>query len=315
MNTIRPNTTRERLAKMFPGKEINRLISFRRRPRRSEADDSFGTSSATCPLSFTERLVYSFMLFRCRRKGQHVPVSISKLARLSNLHRTTVKKALDSLEACRVVTHGHQGWELVASDRTSRLRNHEWYGFRKKGCTIGDLGYHYFVQPTKASPVTIVASLVMVADALSKSKKSAACLAGRFAVHKKTIQRARRKGLTRPDAPEHFKDAAFGPKKQAPVNRIDFVSSLTDPGEQRVAKAMLHANVPATQDEIKEFLLETRRRHPNPESRMYFLIALIGDGNADRSKTLPGVLDSHRGHGSWMGLLQSRLGWGKNQDA
>jgi len=300
---------------MFPGKEINRLISFRRLPTPTEANDPLGAPPATCPLSFIERLVYSFMLFRCKRKGQHIPVSISKLAKLSHLHRSTVKKALDRLAAYGVVRQGRLGWELVVSDRKTRLRDHEWYGFRKNGSTVGELSYHYFVQPTKGSPVTILASLVMVADILSKSKKSAACLAGRFAVHKKTIQRCRKKGHASPDDPKQFKDVVFRKKKKSPVNKSDFVSSLTDPGEQRLAKAMLKAEVPATQDEIKEFLLEIRHRHPNEDGRMFFLLSLMGDGNADPRKTLRGVLNDHRGTRSWLGLLRSRLGWETSKGA
>lgn len=308
MNKAQQVKTRDRLKELFPGKQVNRMISFRRLPRKTPVTASPPTPPS-CPLSYTERLVYSFLLFRCRRRGVNIPASISRLARLSNLHRTTVKRALEGLEAYRIVKQVPLGWQLEVSERGCRLRNHEWYGFREKGCTIGDLGYHYFVQPEKGSGVNLIESLVMVADLLGP-KKSSACLAARFGVHKKTIQRARARGRATAKNLGLFKDVQFKQRPKKPTTKQDFVASLKDATERRLAIEMIHCRVPLTQEEVRSFLEEARQRVPDDILRMYLFIKILGDDpNADKKQTMRGVLDEHR-KGSWLALLRYRLGWG-----
>ena len=310
MSTSQPEKTRDKLARRFPGKQINRMISFRRLPRPDDTSDPLSQSKPTCPLAYTERLVYSFLLFRCKRKGKHIPASISRLARLSNLHRSTVKKALEGLATYRLVVQKPNGWELVTSDRNSRLRNPEWYGFRSEEITVGQLGYHYFVQPDKGSGIKIIESLVMVADLLAR-KKSSACLAGRFGVHRKTIQRARARGLASAENLNSFKDVQFKQKPKKPLPQKGFLANLSDPFERRLAGEMLNARVPLRQEEVIQFIAEIQRRHTDPTKRMFFYMALLGDDtNADKKKTLRDVLATHSGSKSWLELLRHRLGWG-----
>ncbi len=310
MATSQPETTRDRLAKLFPGKQINRMISFRRLPRPGDSTDPLSHSKPFCPLPYTERLVYSFLLFRCKRKGKHIPASISRLARLSNLHRSTVKKALAGLATHRLVVQQVSGWQLCTSDKNSRLKNPEWYGFRSEETTVGQLSYHYFVQPDKAAGIKIIESLVMVADQLAR-QKSSACLAGRFGVHRKTIQRARARSMASPKNLNLFKDVQFKQKPKKPTTKQDFLSSLGDATERRLAVEMLQARVPLNQNEVMSFITESRQRCPDPTERMFLLMKILGDDyNADKSKTLRDVLNTHKGSQSWLGLLRYRLGWG-----
>jgi len=149
----------------------------------------------------------------------------------------------------------------------------------------------------------------MVADRLG-TPKSSACLAGRFGVNKKTIQRVRRKKATITEAGQ-FKEIQYKPKPKKPTTKQDFVTTLEDPCERRLAVVMLQAPVPLTQDEVKGFIEETRHRYKDVDARMYFLIKVLGDDpNWDIKKTVKGVLGMHKGSRSWLGLLRFNLGWG-----
>jgi Mn-dependent DtxR family transcriptional regulator len=163
----------EELQKRFQNKQINRMVSFRKE----------------CPLTFSEKTVFSYMFFRMRKKGNVAPASVRKLSKVSGMHRDTIAKALRRLETYGLVRCRDGKWRLT----TEGVRNHsDWFGFRGKGRNHEDLAYHYFPQPTKESPITIIDCLVMVSDQFQPKLRSA-LLAARFGVSWATIDRSRKK--------------------------------------------------------------------------------------------------------------------------
>lgn len=57
MNVSSEKKTRDKIKELFPSKQVNRLVSFRRLPTKKEQADPFTTHRPTCPLSYFERLV------------------------------------------------------------------------------------------------------------------------------------------------------------------------------------------------------------------------------------------------------------------
>jgi hypothetical protein len=280
----------EALQEQFPGKQINRLISFTKK----------------CPLSRPARIIYSLLLFRCKRKGRNQPASISCLARLSTMHRSTVAKALEELRLRYVVDNEDGLWKLMHLDRIRPLPNPEWYGWRGRHHAISDLAYNWFVQPAKKSPLTLMDALVFSADL--QKKVSAACLAVRLHCDRKTILRSRTRLSKSPVDLSWFASIRHKKAKPKVLSPAEFLATFTDGMQQAVVLKMLKASTPWTQEEIRRFFKIARDRRPNDVDLFDLMALLINEGPRCFDQIMREHENSHR-PGSGMGLVMSKMGW------
>ena len=290
-------TRKEMLEAEFPNVQINKLISFTRK----------------CPLTFHEKLVYSFLFVRCKRKGQHIPASISKISRLSGMHRTTVAKALERLKAKIIVEERGDGWILKMAGKTLQLPNPEWYGWRGRYRDSSELAYHYFPLPAHKSPLSVIDSLIFIADRGPRIM-SAACLAGRFGIHRRSVARSRKKLKVMEYTLEWFMKQQYKKRPQQPRSDRELLSSIVDPFERPIAQMMINGVVRWPEEDICDFFETARARYRKPDEYTAFMLKLVGEAGGERKNIFKEAMEAHSRSGkkgSGYGLLKHQLGWGK----
>jgi hypothetical protein len=276
----------DQIKERFPGKQINRLVSFK----------------LECPLTLPEKLVYSYLAFRFKREGKHLSASINRLSQQSGLHRDTVSKALKSLESHQLTQRRHGKWALC---KTGREAHPEWFGFRTSGREFKDLAYHYFPQPAKGSPLSITDAIIYLADIFDPGK-SVACLAARFSVSWATVRRSRQKLSNLTYSPNWFADIIYKQKVTQDKALLDFLRAFSG-GEKLLIAKMLKSNPAWSQVEVERFLKIARNHHPTRDGYDNLLYILNGEG----PKSFDTVMRSHRDSGKdgcGIGLLLYRLG-------
>ena len=272
----------------YPGKQINRLISTR----------------TDCPLSIFDTIVVSFMRYRFKRDGNtYYWESAKKISKLSGLSRSTVSKSLKKLKKLELVKSSEHGWVVI---NTGFKRNPEWFGWRSNGRELGDLAYHYFVQPAKKSPLSIIDALVYLTDQLEPGRQ-AALLAGRFGVSWNTIKRSRSKLQMLEFSSDWFADIEFPVKKPRDKASQDFWKSF-EGLEQSVVGKMLKNVPPWSQKDIERFLKMAREKFPGVEAYFNLNCTLLGTG----PKSFDAIMRDHRQSGNdgcGIGLLLHRHGF------
>src|SRR5215469_16775148 len=153
MGNRKTTTKLDRIKERFPGKQINRLVSFR----------------SECPLSMSERMTYSFLAYRCRRNGKNIAVSVRHLSQISGMHRDTVAKAFRKLAGYDLVQHRGKKW---ATNKVGRERHPEWFGWRTAQRGFADIAYHYFPQPSPKSSLSLIDALIYLADVFEPGKSA-----------------------------------------------------------------------------------------------------------------------------------------------
>ena len=281
----------DQIKERFPGKQINRLASFRRE----------------CPLTIHERLIFSFLAYRCRREGKLIAASIRKLARLSGMHRDTVAKALRSLATYKLVQRPKKQWKTI---KIGREEHPEWFGWRGQGREIKDIAYHYFPQPAEASPLSIIDALIYCADVFDPGN-SIACLAGRFGISWNTVKRSRSKLASLEYTPDWFRDAEFAVKPKRPKGKSDFLDSYRGAEKYLVAK-MLAISQPAwPQQDIERFLRTAREKCPTQDGYDNLMFTLTGNavlcGRCRRGVSIGSLRRADRATASDRGLSRCML--------
>lgn len=269
----------------FPGKQINRLISTR----------------LDCPLSIFETIVLSFLVYRFKRERKYCWASAKKISRLSGLSRSTVSKALTKLQELELVRQSHKGWGIRSS---GLVKNPEWFGWRTTGRDYGDLAYHYFIQPAKKSPLSIINALVYLTDQLEPGRRIA-MLAGRFGVSWNTINRSRSKLQMLEYSSDWFADIEFPVKRPRDKAQQDFWKSF-EGLEQSVVGKMLNNVPPWSQKDIERFLKMVKEKYPgSSEAYFNFNCTLLNPG----PKSFDAIMRDHRQSGKdgcGIGLLLHR---------
>ena len=291
---MKPQTKRvqrlKALQERFQNKQINRLISF----------------TKECPLSRPARVVYSLLLFRCRREKKHVPASISRLSRLSGMHRSTVAKALKELALQCVVHKKEELWCLRHTSNHLRMPNPEWYGWRNHYHGINDLAYNWYLQPSQDSPLSLVDALVLSADL--QGPVPACCLAVRLRMDKKTVKRARRKIRSLNYSPEWFADIRHKKKTPRPKSSRDFMENFGCDMQKGLVADMLRSNPPWSQDEILRFFQIAKEHCPSEDSMFNTMLLLLNPGDRSFDQCMREHRNSGR-EGCGMGLVLRKLGW------
>lgn len=274
------NNKLKKLRENFPDKQINRLVSCR----------------LECPLTFHQRLVLSFIIYRCRKDGKAVATSVNNLMNLSGIHRDTISKSLKVLEKYKLVVCRQQKWQSL---KEGREQHPEWFGWRNGGRDIKDLSYHYFLQPSTDSPLTIIDSLVFVSDS-----KKVGLLAARFQTSENTVRKSIRKidGQTIP--PEWFADILHKPKAIRPNSNSAFLSGYSGV-ELSLAKKMLIQKWTQADVEIFFRAVKDKFNGENYDNTIYRLID-CGVNSFDS------IMRIHREKGNdgsnGLGLVLFRLG-------
>lgn len=277
----------EEIKNRFPGKQINRLVSFRQE----------------CPLSLSEKLVYSFLAYRCRREGKQISASINRISQHSGMHRDTISKALKSLEKYNLTQRHNGKWHLK---KLGRIAHPEWFGWRTSGREFKDIGYHYFPQPAKGSPLSIIDSLIYLADIFDPGK-SVSCIAGRFSISWATVRKSRQKVSNLEYSPTWFADIVYKQKLTKEKELSKFVNSFSG-AEKRLVVKMVKSNQAWTQAEIARFLKIAKDHKPTQDGYDNLLYTLHGEG----PRSFDAIMRSHRDSGKdgcGIGLLLYRLGF------
>lgn len=270
----------DQIQERFPARQINRFVC----------------TKEVCPLSFCERLVLSFLLYRAKRNGKQIRISISRLAKLSGMHRDTISKSLRSLEKHNLVVKHKGKW---STKKLGRDQHPDWFGWRTRGRDIGDLAYHYFPQPAEKSLLSTIDALIYLAD-LFDSGKSDACLAGRFGVSRATVRNSRRKVSGLEYSPDWFADIKFKTKPPQPSSQTDFLRSLGEP-IRFLAEKMLKADTPWSQEEIERFLRIAHEYRPTIDEFDNLIYTLIGQGERSFDNIM-------RGHQQRVGKTDCGIG-------
>ena len=279
----------EQIKERFPGKQINRLLSFR----------------TNCPLSMSERLTYSFLAYRCRREGKLIAASIRKLSRLSGMHRDTISKAVHSLKEYNLSQRtSNNKW---ATNRPGREKYPEWFGWRTQGRDLKDIAYHYFPQPAEKSPLSIIDAMIYLADIFDPGKSNA-CLAGRFGITWNTVNTSRRKVAGLKYTPDWFMDIQFTQKPQRSSNKHDFLQQFQGAEKYLVSKMMATSQPAWSQQDVSRFLKIAKDHRPTTDGYDNLVYTLVGNGPSG----FDAIMQVHREAGSLtdcgIGLLLYRLG-------
>lgn len=291
MSTSKQKPSRlKALQERFPDKQINRLISFTKK----------------CPLGRHARVVYSLLMFRCRRQGKCVPASISCLSKLSGMHRTTVAKALAELKMHYVVSDQEGLWGLRHTSTFNQMPNADWYGWRAKGGTTRELAYNWYLQPRRKAPISLVDALVYSADI--QGRVSARCLSVRLNMDRKTIARSRAKLAKLEYSPRWFADIRFRKKKAKPKTAIDFLSKFQCEMQKAVAVAMLKNSPAWSQAEIDRFFTIARDHCPTDDDMWNSMLILLNPGPRSFEQLMRDHRNSSR-EGCGMGLVLRKMGW------
>ena len=280
----------DKIKERFPGKQINRLVSFR----------------YECPLSIFQRLTYSFLAYRCKRNGRNVAASVRQLSTLSGMHRDTVAKALRQLSSHDLVQRlGNKKWRV---NKAGVETHPEWFGWRTNGRELKDIGYHYFPQPAATSPLSLIDALIYLADIFDPGK-SAACLAGRFGISWNTVNKSR-KNLSRLEySRDWFKDIEFHTKKPQDKARWNFLQQFVGAEKLLVSKMMAIREPAWSQQDILRLLKIAKEQRPTSDGYDNLIYTLVGDG----PNGFDAVMRVHHRMGSdkdcGLGLVLHRLGF------
>ena len=278
---MKQNSKLKQLQDRFPDKQINRLVSCR----------------SHSPLTLHQKLVLSFLMYRCRKEGKPIRASISKLSRLSGMHRDTISRALCVLEGYKLVTSKGDRW---LSSIEGRELHPEWFGWIKDGRKINDLAYHYFVQPAETSPLSITDSLILLSD-----QKKVRLLSARFQISENTVRKSIRKLETLTFSLEWFADVIHKPKSFRPDPKQEFLSNYSG-AEKTLVLKMIKEKI--SQSEIEKCFQSLRNRFAGEETYFNTIYKLIGDGDSSFDK----IMKVHREKGkdgtNGLGLLYYKLG-------
>lgn len=275
----------DEIKERFPGKQINRLVSFRRE----------------CPLTLPQRLVYSFLAYRFKREGKLITASINRISKQSGLHRDTISKALKSLESHNLTRRYNREWALST---VGRAENPHWFGWRTAGREFKDIGYHYFPQPAKGSPISVTDSLIYLADIYDPGK-SVSCLAGRFSISWATVKQSRKKLSNLEYTPAWFADIVYQRKATKQMELAAFVNSYGG-SEKLLVYKMIKSEW--SQAEVERFLKIAKDHQPTRDGYDNLLYTLIGDGPRSFESIMRSFSDSGK-DGCGIGLLLYRLGF------
>ncbi len=258
----KPRKRLEALQEQFPGKQINRLVS---------------TTQASS-LSLSQRIVLSCLMYRATREGKNIAISIRRISQITGLHRDTISRALRQLEEYRLVACHRRRW---VSNKAGRESNPQIFGWMRRASSreIKNLAYNYYLQPAPGSSISIVDSLIFVAD-LFDPGKSVGCLAGRFHLARNTIKKSRQKLASLEMSSDWFADIEFNTKKKPPqpASRNDFLAQFADSTQRNLVLKMLKAEIPWSEQEIDRFFKIAKDRHPDEERFFQFVCTLMGTG-------------------------------------